>query len=104
MPHPKEEIEEAKAVSREHMTLSELHEDSKKQMAALAEKPVAEAVPIKEEPKKEDDHTMEVGSHLKHWTEITKFPVFPEGTTSILSKVLTYGMWTSSNGPKSETF
>jgi hypothetical protein len=94
MPHPKEEIEEAKA--------EPIKPDTPEKPPQA--KRIAEAVPIKEEPKKEDDHTMEVGSHLKHWTEITKFPVFPEGTTSILSKVLTYGMWTSSNGPKSETF
>jgi len=41
----------------------------------------------------EEDKAIEVGSHLKSSDELSAFPVFPAGTTSLLSKHLTKDVW-----------
>jgi hypothetical protein len=37
--------------------------------------------------------SVKVGSHLESADDITGFPIFPEGTKSLLSKYLTPAIW-----------
>jgi hypothetical protein len=47
----------------------------------------------KEEKKSEEEKGVLVGSHLKKPEEVAKFPLFPAGTKSLLSKYLTKEVW-----------
>jgi len=40
-----------------------------------------------------DADGMMMGYHLKDASEVTKFPYFPSGTKSLLSKTLTRDVW-----------
>lgn len=42
---------------------------------------------------KEEIKDQKVGNHLKSWKELEGFPVFPEGTKSLLKKNLTKEIW-----------
>jgi len=46
-----------------------------------------------EEEKKVDDADILAGPHLKSPEDLTGFPVFPDGTKSLLSKNLTRDVW-----------
>jgi hypothetical protein len=67
--------------------------EAEKELAAAAapkeevkvEEPVQEAAPSDSEPAA----TIQAGPHLKSTSDITGFPVFPEGTHSLLSKYMT---------------
>ncbi len=43
---------------------------------------------------------MQCGSHMKDYTSLTGFPVFPEGTNSSLKKFNTREVWAKYHGKK----
>ena len=46
-----------------------------------------------EEKKGDDEADIQAGSHLKSTDDLTGYPVFPDGTTSLLSKNLSRDVW-----------
>jgi hypothetical protein len=42
---------------------------------------------------KEEEKDVEVGRHMKNPAELIGFPIFPQGTKSLLSKNLTKDIW-----------
>jgi len=46
-----------------------------------------------EEKKGDDEADIQAGSHLKAPSDLTGYPVFPDGTTSLLSKNLSRDVW-----------
>jgi len=59
------------------------------QPAAAKSQPAA----AKSQPAAADTEETKCGPHLKKAKDITGFPVFPAGTTSLLSKCLTHEIW-----------
>ena len=57
------------------------------------EKELSGADKNEEEKKGEDEKDIQAGPHLKDPEDLTGFPVFPDGTTSLLSKNLTRAVW-----------